>query len=793
MEAMRQRLLAQQLNLQSPRASLQDKGDNPSESNSPLTPQRPRLPIQTWKSEPRVKMLPFQQTPHTPVQQSPWSHTSLRNSQSRFLVETPTKMNETPTKPWRSKQMPVSTTPLQRKQTSSSATPLQSTQVSAIDRERQLQNMLSGIVSVMEDVDLNKARVEGLRCQLLPHQIQGVDWMQQRERGKRKGGILADDMGLGKTVQMLALILKHRHLEDVKGDEKKDEEEEKDPRIIRCYETVMASNTKTTLIIAPLAVIEQWQREATDKTAGKLSVFIHHGSQRAKTTTPFKKADIVITTYATAANEHSSFQNSKGIVAKAPSTRKNKAINSNDDAWLLSENDEEAPTQLAQKASKGTARYPLFEMNWLRIVLDEAQNIKNFRTKSSLACFELSLHAATRWCLSGTPLQNTALEIFSLLHFLRISPFDDLGHFQENIGELLKSPKQELVDIGMRRLSVVLHSVMLRRTKNAEYKGQKLLQLPKRVVKEVICNFATEDERDFYRDLEERIQDHMEGENDGDGISYISALLMLLRLRQACNHPMLVIGRASVEDAEPGMGIKVNDDVNSGDDLAAMLSGLSVKTRHCERCQAPLDANSKSLCDGCEKQQVQEKEMGVFWDTPGCRTTKLHMMLSLLAKFPRDDKVIIFSQFTSYLDLIEPVLKAEGILFVRYDGSMNRAARELALNKIRNHDATRVILISFKAGSTGLNLTCCNRVILCDLWWNPQIEEQAFDRAHRLGQTKEVYVYKLSIAGTVEERILELQKKKRMLAKSALEGTRLRKNMSKLDRDELRLLFGTNG
>ena len=169
------------------------------------------------------------------------------------------------------------------------------------------------------------------------------------------------------------------------------------------------------------------------------------------------------------------------------------------------------------------------------------------------------------------------------------------------------------------------------------------------------------------------------------------------------------------------------------------------------------------------------------------------MMLSLLAKFPRDDKVIIFSQFTSYLDLIEPVLKAEGILFVRYDGSMNRAARELALNKIRNHDATRVILISFKAGSTGLNLTCCNRVILCDLWWNPQIEEQAFDRAHRLGQTKEVYVYKLSIAGTVEERILELQKKKRMLAKSALEGTRLRKNMSKLDRDELRLLFGTNG
>ena len=135
-------------------------------------------------------------------------------------------------------------------------------------------------------------------------------------------------------------------------------------------------------------------------------------------------------------------------------------------------------------------------------------------------------------------------------------------------------------------------------------------------------------------------------------------------------------------------------------------------------------------------------------------------MLGLLEDFDnqsKGDKTIVFSQFTSFLDLVEDALRARGCNFTRYDGSMRRNAREEALQRIRTDDGVRVILISFKAGSTGLNLTCCNRVILCDLWWNPQIEEQAFDRAHRLGQTKSVYIYKLSIDGTVEQRILALQ------------------------------------
>ena len=97
------------------------------------------------------------------------------------------------------------------------------------------------------------------------------------------------------------------------------------------------------------------------------------------------------------------------------------------------------------------------------------------------------------------------------------------------------------------------------------------------------------------------------------------------------------------------------------------------------------------------------------------------------------------------------------VLMIRVDdGSMNKVQRDDALEKIKTKSKYKVILISFKAGSTGLNLTCCNNVILVDLWWNPALEDQAFDRAHRLGQTRDVNIHKLSIPETVEQRILEV-------------------------------------
>ena len=259
---------------------------------------------------------------------------------------------------------------------------------------------------------------------------------------------------------------------------------------------------------------------------------------------------------------------------------------------------------------------------------------------------------------------------------------------------------------------------------------------------------------------------------------------------------MLVTGRNIVSSQNEPTSTSTSSAQDEDEELAALLSGLSVKVRHCERCQVPLGSSqdgeeSPALCAGCAAQRDREVQSGSTWDMPGVMSTKLRMIVELLNDFHKEscgDKTIIFSQFTSFLDLIEPVLHSHGHDFVRYDGSMRQNARQEALRRIRSDEGTKVILISFKAGSTGLNLTCCNRVILCDLWWNPQIEEQAFDRAHRyvcatnsrLGQSKHVYIYKLSITGTVEQRILVLQVgpdtyhlhqgKKRELARAALDG-----------------------
>jgi len=129
-------------------------------------------------------------------------------------------------------------------------------------------------------------------------------------------------------------------------------------------------------------------------------------------------------------------------------------------------------------------------------------------------------------------------------------------------------------------------------------------------------------------------------------------------------------------------------------------------------------------------------------------------------------KALVFSQWTSMLDKVEPHLKKAGIPYVRLDGSTrNRGA---VVERFQDAEGPPVFLISLKAGGTGLNLTAADHVFLLDPWWNPAVEEQAADRAHRIGQDKPVFVYRLVTEDTVEERILELQDRKRALADAAL-------------------------
>jgi non-specific serine/threonine protein kinase len=152
-----------------------------------------------------------------------------------------------------------------------------------------------------------------------------------------------------------------------------------------------------------------------------------------------------------------------------------------------------------------------------------------------------------------------------------------------------------------------------------------------------------------------------------------------------------------------------------------------------------------------------------------------------------DHKVLIFSQFLGMLALIKDKLKAEDIPFVYFDGSSSSAQREAAINTFQNDHDCRVFLISLKAGGIGLNLTAADYVYIVDPWWNPAVEQQAIDRTHRIGQTKNIFAYRLICKDTLEEKMLQLQEQKRALANELVSDDNA--FMKRLTKDDIAFLF----
>lgn len=174
---------------------------------------------------------------------------------------------------------------------------------------------------------------------------------------------------------------------------------------------------------------------------------------------------------------------------------------------------------------------------------------------------------------------------------------------------------------------------------------------------------------------------------------------------------------------------------------------------------------------------------------PGQRvetSAKTELLLETLEEtLAEGHKALVFSQWTGLLDLIEPRLRAAGVRFNRLDGST--ADRGAVVREFQDDAGPPVMLVSLKAGGTGLNLTAADHVFLLDPWWNPAVEDQAADRAHRIGQTRPVFVHRLVAQDTVEERILALQEEKRAVAQAALEGS---DRGASLTRDDLLALLG---
>lgn len=190
---------------------------------------------------------------------------------------------------------------------------------------------------------------------------------------------------------------------------------------------------------------------------------------------------------------------------------------------------------------------------------------------------------------------------------------------------------------------------------------------------------------------------------------------------------------------------------------------------------------------------VKVNKCGLQLDGNWVPSTKMNRLLKRLAEIRAEDpltKTLVFSQFTSMLDLMEEPLKANGFCFSRYNGKIvvRTEINESAASKFKKDKKNNVMLMSLRCGSLGLNITEASRVIFLDIWWNPSVEDQAIDRAHRIGQKKHVYVDRLCIENTVEARILAMQDEKRKIAESALSGDR--KSLSRLSVNDLKSLFG---
>ncbi|POR32878.1 Putative ATP-dependent helicase [Tolypocladium paradoxum] len=407
--------------------------------------------------------------------------------------------------------------------------------------------------------------VDGLEVKLLPHQVEGVNWMRGRELGpvKRgkvpKGGLLADDMGLGKTLQTVCVIMTNRKPE-------KDEEG---------WKKHFGGVQKTTLVVAPLALIRQWEHEFKDKVAKphRLKVLVHHGPQRTKNFKDLALYDVVITTYQILVSEHG--------------------------------NSSEAEDGL--KAG-------CFGLHWWRVVLDEAHTIKNRNAKSTKACY--ALRSEYRWCLSGTPMQNNLDELQSLVRFLRIKPYDDLKQWKEHIDRPLKNGKGH---IAIRRLHSILRCFMKRRKKeilkeegalnpggkpSAEEEASGTgFRLTQRNVVTVSATLPPA-ERKFYDRLKARADKRIEAMME-EKISYANAFTLLLRLRQTCNHPKLVEGKLDKDKDAFSTGSSQRSQDTDVDSVADMFAGMGIVTKSCSICGKELTSVDTDLgrenCSECHE------------------------------------------------------------------------------------------------------------------------------------------------------------------------------------------------
>eukprot|EP00668_Euglena_longa_P012093 GGOE01014520.1.p1 GENE.GGOE01014520.1~~GGOE01014520.1.p1 ORF type:complete len:892 (-),score=263.80 GGOE01014520.1:198-2798(-) len=584
--------------------------------------------------------------------------------------------------------------------------------------------------------------VPGLAVDLKPYQQEGVAWLRQQEAGGRRGGILADDMGLGKTVQLIALLLlppleNGRTAEvdesdgpyDVDADAEVAEDSDS-PDLSTAAAPATPSPFRSsghvvgTLVVCPASVLPQWEGELYSKVQRRqrLRVVRHHGATKFSGVEAVLDADVVLTTYATLQHEHA------GSVSSSI----------------------------------------LFQTVWNRVVLDESQAIAN--SKAATARAVCALRAKYRWCLTGTPVQNSPDDLYATFKFLDVKPWAIRQYWVAQVVRPFTWKPSAQRERHVQRFAVVLRSLLLRRTKLTVAASQ----LPSLTVHCHEAEFSPEEQR-VYDDLWKQAKRRVKRMQEDTGASIPEILRFLLRLRQACSHPALL-------PLEPDPSAR-RESCAACDGAVPEWLELTCSHRLCDGCfDALLACDAVNIaCTVCSQpidldaaRRHAPPAMAQPW--LGRRSTKMRCMLSALAKVAQQsdpevpNKVLIFTQWTTMLDLIEAEVAAVGHSFARLDGACTMKKRQQELDRFANDKCCNVLLMSLKAGGVGLNITAANVVFLMDLWWNPAVEDQAVARAHRTTQQRPVTVHRFLIKSSIEQRILKLHERKRACAATLLDG-----------------------
>ncbi|OJF12100.1 DEAD/DEAH box helicase [Couchioplanes caeruleus] len=497
-----------------------------------------------------------------------------------------------------------------------------------VDADGRLGDLISGEAAQRLTPIATPADFQGV---LRPYQERGLSWLFFLAR-LGLGGILADDMGLGKTAQTLSLLLTER---------------------------AEGQKPAPTLLICPMSLVSNWQKEAA-RFAPRLRVHVHHGGTRKRDDeflTAVREADVVVTTYGTALRD-------LGV---------------------------------------------LRDVHWGRVVCDEAQAIKNSGTRQAQAV--RAIPARTRLALTGTPVENHLAELWSIMEFANPGLLGPVKRFRKRFQEPIEVRGDADATVALKRAT---GPFVLRRLKTDK---SIISDLPEKNEMKVWCTLTAE-QATLYQAVVEDMMAVIEG---SEGIQRRgNVIAAMTKLKQVCNHPAHLLKDGS------------------------RLPGRSGKL-------ARLEELTEEIVD-------------------------------------EGDKALIFTQYAEFGAMLQPYLAAHvdrPVLWLH--GGLSKGKRDELVERFQADAEPMLFLLSLKAAGTGLNLTAANHVIHVDRWWNPAVEDQATDRAFRIGQSRNVQVRKFICTGTLEEKIDAMIERKKALASTVVGAGE--DWVTDLSTDQLRELF----